>query len=110
MVLGSAPLPAGSSCLLASLWSSCRSVCHWVNLGNTVLMTPAFLKRRHAYLTHQSNFSYRFCAPVQSFQVLVLYIRWAHSGSMSDLEPTSLTLSPPSADLTLVSPGQEAFG
>lgn len=35
MILGSAPLPGSSSCLLAFLWSSCRSVCHWVNLRNT---------------------------------------------------------------------------
>lgn len=61
MVLGSAPLPAGSSCLLASLWSSCRSVCHWVNLGNTPLMTLAFLKRPHAILN----------APMQLFVSIV---------------------------------------
>lgn len=48
MVAGSAPLPAGSSCLLAFLWSSCRSVCHWVNLTNTALIRLALSKRRHA--------------------------------------------------------------
>lgn len=30
MILGSAPLPSSSSCLLAFLWSSCRSACQWV--------------------------------------------------------------------------------
>lgn len=61
MVAGSAPLPAGSSRLLAFLWSSCRSVCHWVNLTNTALIRLA------SRATHQSNFPCWF----RAFQVLL---------------------------------------
>lgn len=51
MAAGSAPLPAGSSCLLASLWSSWRSVCHWVNLGNRLLTRHRSSRSEAAFLT-----------------------------------------------------------
>lgn len=59
-----------------------------VSLGkpqkHPALMTLTFSKRLRAYLTHQSNFSYWFCALVYNFQVLLFY-----SGEIAEWRPVT---------------------